>query len=177
MSISHSCIKFLCSDGIAGSISHEIFAEITGRVRLGIDNLVPAGADTDVVSVWHGPCQHWWQLGLTSSQNQPESFTASVTSSVCGEFVMGDCLSGSINRHRCPAPSPNGDISFLWCKYSLSTWRKSIFSHTDPILTRLEKLERLALPRRASVQEGEQNRQTWPSSSALLGCSLGILST
>lgn len=136
-------------------------------------HLVPAGADT--VSVWRGPCQHWWQLGLTSSQNQSESFTASVTSSVCGEFVMGDCLSGGINRHHCPPP--DGALSFLWCKYSLSTWRKSIFSHTDPILTHLEKLERLALPRRGSVQKGEETRQTWPSSSALLCCSLGILST
>jgi len=71
------------------------------QADFGIDNLVAAGVDT--MSVWHGPCQHWWQLGLTSSQSQPESSTASVTSCSCGECVMGDCLAGSINRHHCPA--------------------------------------------------------------------------
>ncbi len=95
-------IKLRCNDTIAGSNSYEIFAEIIGRLWLNIDILVPAGVDT--ASVWRGPRQRWWQLGLTSSQNQPESFTASVTSSVCGEFVMGDCLSGGINRHHCPPP-------------------------------------------------------------------------
>lgn len=78
----------------------------TARLWLGIDSLVPAGVDT--VSVRRGPCQHWWQLGLTSSQNLPKSFTASVTSSVCGEFVMRDRCSGSINRHHCPpTPTPS----------------------------------------------------------------------
>lgn len=43
-----------------------------------------------------------WQLSLTSSWNRPKSYTASATSSVCGEFVTGDCLSDGINRHHCP---------------------------------------------------------------------------
>lgn len=102
MWISHSNIKFRCNDRSAGSNSYEILVEVTGRLWLGNDNLLTAGVDT--VSVWCRPCRYQWQLGLTSSQNQTESFTASVTSSVCREFVMGDCLSGSINRHHCTTP-------------------------------------------------------------------------
>lgn len=160
-----------CNHGIAGGDSYEICAEITGIVWLGSDDSVPAGVDT--VSVWHGPCQHWWQFGLTSSQNQPESFPASVTSSVCGEFVMGDCLSGSINRHHCAPPSPphlpNSGISSLWCKYSLSTWRKSIFPHTDPTLTHLEKTRETcsSQERLGSGGRAEQTDMTFFLGSAL----------
>lgn len=105
----------------------------------------------------------------------PRSFTASVTSSVCGEFVMGDCLSGNINRH---LPSSQWRYKLPLMQIFTEHMKEIHFlaqrPHTDMFR---KKLERLALPRRSSVQEGEENRQTWPSFSALLCCSLGILST
>lgn len=159
-------IKSLRDDGPAVSNCTEIFAEITGRLRLGTDNSVAAGVDT--ATVWYGPCQHWWQLGLTSSQNQPKSFRASVTRCVCGEFVTGDCFSDGINRHHCPPPlmalEASSDANILWA-------HGNPFSHTQTPYWHISgKLERLPLPRRGLVREAEGNRQAWPSSSALLCC-------
>lgn len=157
-------VKLQYNNGTAGSSSYEIFVKITIRLWLGIGNLVPAGADT--VSVWHEPCQHWWQLGLTSSQDQPKSYTASVTSSVCGEFVMGDWFSGDINRHRFPPSQWRYKLSLMQI-FTEHTKEIHFLSHRPPTDTS-QKLERLALPRRGSVQEGEKDRQTWPPSSAQL---------
>lgn len=102
--------------GLQEAIVLKYLQKLQADFWLGTDNLVAAGVDT--VTVWYGPCQHWWQLGLTSSQNQPKSFRASVTCCVCGEFVMGDCFSDGINRHDCTSPlmalEASSDADILW---------------------------------------------------------------